>query len=114
MGCNNAGFSTLWIAQETDLVWPCVLVVPSPDMLSRTFVQAGKRAAAASRASSTTSSVGAVRHASNLPIPPKIATPKSVQGPAGGDSSRMESVVAFYKSLPKGAAPKRSGGIKGR
>ncbi|PWN37381.1 uncharacterized protein FA14DRAFT_159456 [Meira miltonrushii] len=59
--------------------------------------------------------MGAVRHSSNLPLPPKIATPKSVQGPAGGDSTRMESVVEFYKSLPKGEAnAKRGGGIKGR
>lgn len=57
---------------------------------------------------------GAVRFNSTLPIPPKIATPKSASGP-GGSSARMESVVGFYKSLPKGDAPaKRGGGIKAR
>lgn len=55
-----------------------------------------------------------VRAQSTLPIPPKIATPKSAQGP-GGSLARMESVVGFYKSLPKGQAPqKRGGGIKAR
>lgn len=55
-----------------------------------------------------------VRANSTLPIPPKIATPKSAQGP-GGSSARMEGVVGFYKSLPKGDAPqKRGGGIKAR
>lgn len=58
--------------------------------------------------------LGGVRANSSLPIPPKIATPKSVQGP-GGSSARMESVVGFYKALPKGDAPKkRGGGIKAR
>ncbi|TKY86387.1 hypothetical protein EX895_004536 [Sporisorium graminicola] len=58
--------------------------------------------------------MGGVRAQSTLPIPPKIATPKSAQGP-GGSSARMESVVGFYKSLPKGDAPqKRGGGIKAR
>ncbi|EST08521.1 hypothetical protein PSEUBRA_001945 [Kalmanozyma brasiliensis GHG001] len=57
--------------------------------------------------------MGGVRANSTLPIPPKIATPKSASGPAG--SARMDSVVEFYKSLPKGAAPqKRGGGIKAR
>lgn len=51
-----------------------------------------------------------VRFASHLPIPPKVATPKSVQGP-GGNSSRMDSVVSFYKSLPKGPATQRKGGM---
>lgn len=74
-------------------------------MLSQTLHTGTRRSVMAMRG---------VRHASNLPLPPKIATPKSVQGPAGGDSSRMESVVAFYKSLPKGDAVKRSSGIKGR
>lgn len=45
-------------------------------------------------------SVAQKRFNSTLPIPPKIATPKSVQG--GGTSSRMEEVVDFYKALPKG------------
>ncbi|PWN48704.1 hypothetical protein IE53DRAFT_389082 [Violaceomyces palustris] len=55
-----------------------------------------------------------VRFNSSLPIPPKIATPKSVSGP-GGSSERMEAVVNFYKSLPKGPAPvRRGGGIKAR
>ena len=54
-----------------------------------------------------------VRHASNLPVPPKIATPKSVgQSSAGTDT---DAVVSFYKALPKGEqSAKRSGGIKGR
>ena len=57
---------------------------------------------------------GGMRYNSTLPIPPKIATPKSAQGP-GGSSARMEGVVGFYKSLPKGNAPqKRGGGIKAR
>lgn len=78
-------------------------------MLSQTLLTASRRAAPRAAAPQ------GVRFASNLPLPPKIATPKSVQGPAGGDSSRMESVVAFYKSLPKGSAPaKRSSGIKAR
>lgn len=58
--------------------------------------------------------VGQVRFASSLPVPPKVATPSTLSGP-GGDSARMESVVNFYKSLPKGPAPKRrGGGIKDR
>lgn len=57
---------------------------------------------------------GGMRYNSTLPIPPKIATPKSAQGP-GASSARMEGVVGFYKSLPKGNAPqKRGGGIKAR
>lgn len=72
-----------------------------PEMLSRSVFTSSAR-------SVKNAPVGA-RFASNLPIPPKVATPKSVQGP-GGDSSRMESVVSFYKSLPKGAAPAKSGG----
>jgi F-type H+-transporting ATPase subunit f len=55
-----------------------------------------------------------VRAHSTLTIPPKIATPKSVQGP-GGSSARMDGVVSFYKALPKGDAPqRRGGGIKAR
>lgn len=55
-----------------------------------------------------------VRHASGLPIPPKIATPKSVSG-AGPAASNTEAVVNFYKALPKGPEPEsRSSGIKGR
>ncbi|KAK0523734.1 ATP synthase f chain, mitochondrial precursor [Tilletia horrida] len=62
------------------------------------------------RQASTSSSASA----STLPIPPKIATPSSVSG-SGGNSARMESVVSFYKALPKGEAPaKRGGGIKAR
>ena len=79
-------------------------------MLSRTVlsgraaVQAPFRRFASSEASA---------HAS-LPIPPKIATPQSVKGP-GGTSARMDAVVNFYKSLPKGeASAKRGGGIKAR
>lgn len=53
-----------------------------------------------------------VRHASGLPIPPKIATPKSVGN--SSSSSNTDAVVSFYKALPKGPEPeKRSGGIKG-
>ncbi|WFD44945.1 ATP synthase f chain, mitochondrial precursor [Malassezia psittaci] len=54
-----------------------------------------------------------VRHASNLPVPPKIATPKSVGQSSGGADT--DAVVSFYKALPKGEqSAKRSGGIKGR
>ncbi|CAO1623418.1 unnamed protein product [Sympodiomycopsis kandeliae] len=49
-----------------------------------------------------------VRHNSSLPIPPKIATPKSVQGP-GGNSARMDEVVNFYKALPKGNVAVKKG-----
>ncbi|WFD32177.1 ATP synthase f chain, mitochondrial precursor [Malassezia sp. CBS 17886] len=54
-----------------------------------------------------------VRCASGLPIPPKIATPQSV---AGGESgSNTDSVVGFYKALPKASEPEmRSSGIKER
>ncbi|KDN48509.1 hypothetical protein K437DRAFT_255483 [Tilletiaria anomala UBC 951] len=52
--------------------------------------------------------------APSLPIPPKVATPQSVKGP-GGSSARMDAVVNFYKSLPKGqASVRRGGGIKAR
>lgn len=78
-------------------------------MLSRNVLTAARRGVA------SRSTVSGVRYASNLPIPPKVATPQSVQGPAGGDSARMSAVVDFYKSLPKGQAPaKRGGGIKAR
>lgn len=54
-----------------------------------------------------------VRFASGLPVPPKIATPKSLSGGAG--SSNTDAVVSFYKALPKGAEPaKRSRGIKAK
>ncbi|CAO1624112.1 unnamed protein product [Parajaminaea phylloscopi] len=49
-----------------------------------------------------------VRLNSSLPVPPKIATPKSVQGP-GGSSARMEEVVSFYKALPKGPTAVKKG-----
>lgn len=49
-----------------------------------------------------------VRLNSSLPVPPKIATPKSVQGP-GGSSARMDEVVGFYKSLPKGPTAVKKG-----
>ncbi|KOS15478.1 hypothetical protein Malapachy_2548 [Malassezia pachydermatis] len=53
-----------------------------------------------------------VRHSSNLPIPPKIATPKSVSSPSG---SNTDAVVSFYKALPKGSEPeKRATGIKAK
>ncbi|KAE8226392.1 hypothetical protein CF319_g988 [Tilletia indica] len=75
--------------------------------LTNTVARAGVRQASTSASAAGTSS-------STLPIPPKIATPASVSGP-GGNSSRMESVVSFYKALPKGeAAAKRGGGIKAR
>ena len=94
-------------ANEDDQLTLLALPLPPPfQMLSRSLVSSSARSA-------KSAPMGA-RFASNLPIPPKVATPKSVQGP-GGDSSRMESVVSFYKSLPKGAAPaKRGGGIKAR
>lgn len=63
--------------------------------------------------SAQTARMGGVRYNSSLPIPPKIATPQSVKGP-GGSSARMDAVVDFYKSLPKGDAPQRRGGLKGR
>ncbi|KAN0064570.1 ATP synthase f chain, mitochondrial precursor [Thecaphora frezii] len=66
------------------------------------------------RSVARSSGAAQVRMNSTLPIPPKIATPKSVSGP-GGSSARMEGVVNFYKSLPKGNAPaRRGGGIKAR
>ena len=53
-----------------------------------------------------------VRFNSNLPIPPKIATPKSVQGE---NAANTEAVVNFYKALPKGAEPeRRSSGFKAK
>lgn len=53
-----------------------------------------------------------VRFNSNLPIPPKIATPKSVQGE---NAANTEAVVSFYKALPKGSEPAaRESGIKGK
>lgn len=53
------------------------------------------------------------RLASNLPIPPKVATPAMVS--SGGSSARMEGVVGFYKALPKGQVQAKSGGgIKAR
>lgn len=54
-----------------------------------------------------------VRNASGLPIPPKIATPKSVG--SSGSGSNTDAVVSFYKALPKGNEPeKRASGIKGK
>jgi len=54
-----------------------------------------------------------VRYASNLPIPPKIATPKSVG--SGSTGSNTDAVVDFYKALPKGPEPeKRVTGIKAK
>ncbi|CAD6915891.1 unnamed protein product [Tilletia controversa] len=74
--------------------------------ITSTVARAGARSASTSASASASSST--------LPIPPKIATPQSVGG-AGGNSARMESVVSFYKALPKGEAPaKRGGGIKAR
>lgn len=53
-----------------------------------------------------------VRNASGLPIPPKIATPKSVGTSSSGKNT--DAVVSFYKALPKGSEPeRRSSGIKG-
>lgn len=54
-----------------------------------------------------------VRNASGLPIPPKIATPKSVG--SSGSGANTDAVVSFYKALPKGNEPeKRASGIKGK
>lgn len=54
-----------------------------------------------------------VRYASNLPIPPKIATPKSVG--SGSTGSNTDAVVDFYKALPKGPEPeKRATGFKAK
>ena len=54
-----------------------------------------------------------VRCASGLPVPPKIATPKSVSNTGSNTSSNTEAVVNFYKALPKGPEPqKRMTGIK--
>ena len=53
-----------------------------------------------------------VRHSSGLPIPPKLATPKSVKFSSAGNT---DAVVNFYKALPKGSEPeKRVSGIKGK
>ncbi|PKI83578.1 hypothetical protein MVES_002440 [Malassezia vespertilionis] len=54
-----------------------------------------------------------VRYSSNLPIPPKLATPESVSGGAG--VSNTNAVVDFYKALPKGNEPqKHSSSIKSK
>ncbi|KAJ7643399.1 mitochondrial F1-F0 ATP synthase subunit F of fungi-domain-containing protein [Mycena polygramma] len=44
-------------------------------------------------------------------VPPKIATPGLVSGNSGGG---LGPLVEFYSKLPKGPAPARMGGIKGR
>ncbi|KAJ7910099.1 mitochondrial F1-F0 ATP synthase subunit F of fungi-domain-containing protein [Mycena leptocephala] len=44
-------------------------------------------------------------------VPPKIATPGLVSGNSGGG---LGPLVDFYSKLPKGHAPARFGGIKGR
>ncbi|KAK7046388.1 ATP17 subunit F of the F0 sector of mitochondrial F1F0 ATP synthase [Favolaschia claudopus] len=44
-------------------------------------------------------------------VPPKIATPRLVSGNSGGG---LDPLVDFYSKLPKGRAPSRFGGIKGR
>ncbi|KAJ7621111.1 mitochondrial F1-F0 ATP synthase subunit F of fungi-domain-containing protein [Roridomyces roridus] len=44
-------------------------------------------------------------------VPPKIATPGLVSGNSGGG---LAPLVDFYSKLPKGPAPQRYGGIKGR
>ncbi|PPR06041.1 hypothetical protein CVT26_007487 [Gymnopilus dilepis] len=44
-------------------------------------------------------------------IPPKIATPKLV---SGGSGAGLAPLVDFYSKLPKGSAPARPTGIKGR
>ncbi|KAJ7669642.1 mitochondrial F1-F0 ATP synthase subunit F of fungi-domain-containing protein [Mycena rosella] len=44
-------------------------------------------------------------------VPPKIATPGLVSGNSGGG---LGPLVEFYSKLPKGHAPARMGGLKGR
>ncbi|KAJ7103944.1 mitochondrial F1-F0 ATP synthase subunit F of fungi-domain-containing protein [Mycena epipterygia] len=44
-------------------------------------------------------------------VPPKIATPGLVSGNSGGG---LAPLVDFYSKLPKGHAPTRMGGLKGR
>ncbi|KAJ6548605.1 mitochondrial F1-F0 ATP synthase subunit F of fungi-domain-containing protein [Mycena capillaripes] len=44
-------------------------------------------------------------------VPPKIATPGLVSGNSGGG---LGPLVEFYSKLPKGHAPTRMGGLKGR
>ncbi|KAH8822593.1 mitochondrial F1-F0 ATP synthase subunit F of fungi-domain-containing protein [Flagelloscypha sp. PMI_526] len=44
-------------------------------------------------------------------VPPKIATPKLVASDSGAGLSPL---VSFYSKLPKGRAPPKVGGIKGR
>ncbi|KAF7355930.1 ATP17 subunit F of the F0 sector of mitochondrial F1F0 ATP synthase [Mycena venus] len=44
-------------------------------------------------------------------VPPKIATPRLVSGNSGGG---LDPLVDFYSKLPKGPAPSRFGGLKGR
>ncbi|KAJ7797804.1 mitochondrial F1-F0 ATP synthase subunit F of fungi-domain-containing protein [Mycena olivaceomarginata] len=44
-------------------------------------------------------------------VPPKIATPRLVTGNSG---ATLTPLVDFYSKLPKGPAPARFGGLKGR
>ncbi|KAF7288879.1 ATP synthase subunit f, mitochondrial [Mycena indigotica] len=44
-------------------------------------------------------------------VPPKIATPKLVSGDSAGP---LGPLVSFYSKLPKGPAPVKAAGIKGR
>lgn len=48
-----------------------------------------------------------------LPIPPKVATPDSVRGPAGS-SAKLDEFVDLYSKLPKGAGPAPSGPFAGK
>ncbi|KAJ7817929.1 ATP17, subunit F of the F0 sector of mitochondrial F1F0 ATP synthase [Mycena olivaceomarginata] len=48
-------------------------------------------------------------------IPPKIATPASRRACLTGNSgATLTPLVDFYSKLPKGPAPARFGGLKGR
>ncbi|KAJ7358510.1 mitochondrial F1-F0 ATP synthase subunit F of fungi-domain-containing protein [Mycena albidolilacea] len=44
-------------------------------------------------------------------VPPKIATPRLVTGNSG---ATLTPLVDFYSKLPKGPAPARFGGLRGR
>lgn len=48
-----------------------------------------------------------------LPIPPKVATPASVRGPAGSNA-KLDEFIDLYSKLPKGPGPKPSGAFAGK
>nr|GAT52853.1 predicted protein [Mycena chlorophos] len=52
-----------------------------------------------------------VRRSMHGLVPPKIATPKLVSGDSAGP---LGPLVSFYSKLPKGPAPVKASGIKGR